>query len=112
MSSSTSRVDTVLVVQVDVVGAKTFQGALDGGLHVGGGAVGDARGRAVTGMGDQSELGGHDGLVAAALDGLADDFLAVEGSVDLGGVDVCDAEVECPVDGAIDSLSSSLPPVV
>lgn len=26
MSSSTSRVDTVLVVQVDVVGAKTFQG--------------------------------------------------------------------------------------
>ena len=41
-----------------------------------------------------------DDLVAAALDRPADDLLAVEGSVDLGGVDVGDAEVQRPVDGA------------
>ncbi|GGT57143.1 hypothetical protein GCM10010271_71090 [Streptomyces kurssanovii] len=42
----------------------------------------------------------HDDLVAAAPAGHADDFFAVEWAVDLGGVDVRDAEVEGPVDGA------------
>ena len=51
-------------------------------------------------VGDEPELGGDLHLVAAALDGLADDFFAVEGAVDLGGVDVGDAEVEGAVDGA------------
>ena len=49
---------------------------------------------------DEAELGGDDDVVAAALDGRADDLLAVERAVDLGGVDVGDAEVERAVDGA------------
>jgi hypothetical protein len=40
---------------------------------------------------DEAELGGDHDVVAAASDGLADDLLAVEGPVDLGGVDVGDA---------------------
>lgn len=51
-------------------------------------------------MGDETELRRHDDVVPAALDGLADEFLAVEGAVDLGGVDVGDPEVQGPVDGA------------
>ena len=75
------------------------QRALDGGPDVGRAAVGDA-GAAAAGVGDEAELGRDDDLVAAALDGLADDLLAVERPVDLGGVDVGDAEVEGAVDGA------------
>ena len=51
-------------------------------------------------MGDQTELGGDDEVVAAAGDGLADNFFAVEGAVDLRGVDVGDAQVQGPVDSA------------
>ena len=92
------RVDAVLVVQVDVVGAEPRQRAFDRGADVGGAAVDDAGSAA--GVGDETELGRHHHLVAAALDGAADDFLAVERSVDLGGVDVGDAQLERPVDGA------------
>ena len=92
------RVDAVLVVQVDVVGAETLQGALDGGLHVRGAAV-DHTG-AAAGVGDEAELGGDLHLVAAAVECLADDLLAEEGTVDLGGVDVGDTEFQGPVDGA------------
>jgi hypothetical protein len=41
----------------------------------------------------------HD-LVAAAVDGSADEVFVGEGPVDLGSVDVGDAQVERPVDGA------------
>jgi hypothetical protein len=41
--------------------------------------------------------------------GLADNFLAVEGAVDLGGVDVGDPEVQRPVNGA-DRLGVIEPP--
>lgn len=92
------RVDAVLVVEVDVVGAEPQERAFDRGLHVAGAAVDDAG--AVAGVGDETELRRHDDVVAAALDGLADDFLAVEGAVDLGGVDVGDPDVQGPVDGA------------
>ena len=92
------RVDPVLVVQVDVVGAEPLEGALDGGADVGRAAVGDAGPAA--GVGDEAELGGHHDLVAAASDGLADQFLAVERAVDLGGVDVGDAQVQRAVDSA------------
>ena len=74
------------------------QGALDGGADVGRAAVGDAGPAA--GVGDEAELGGDDDLVAAALDRLADELLAVERAVDLGGVDVGDAQVQRAVDGA------------
>jgi hypothetical protein len=92
------RVDPVLVVEVDPVGAQARQGALDGGADVGRAAV-DVAGSA-TGVGHEAELGGDDDLVAPALDRLPDDLLAVERAVDLCGVDVGDAEVECAVDGA------------
>ena len=55
---------------------------------------------AAAGVGDEAELRGDHDLVAAALDGPADDLLAEERAVDLGGVDVGDAEVEGAVDGA------------
>ena len=80
------------------VGAQSLQGPFDRGPDVGGGAVHGAGSTA--GVGDQTELGGDDDVVAAAGDGLADDFLAVEGAVDLRGVDVGDAQVQGAVDGA------------
>jgi hypothetical protein len=92
------RVDAVLVVEVDVVGAEPQERAFDRGPYVDGAAVDDAG--TATGVGDQAELRRHHDVVAPALDGLADDFLAVEGAVDLGGVDVGDPEVQRPVDGA------------
>jgi hypothetical protein len=51
-------------------------------------------------VGDQAELRGDDDPVAAAGDSLANYFLAVEGAVDLSGIDVGDAQVEGAVDGA------------
>jgi len=92
-------VDAVLVVQVDVVGAEAGQRSLDGGADVGWAAVDRAGGDAVA-VSDEAELGGDDDLVAAALQGPADHLLAVEGAVDLGGVEVGDAEVEGTVDRA------------
>ena len=92
------RVDAVLVVQVDVVGAEPPQRALDRGADVGRAAV--EAPRAAAGVGDEAELGRQHDLVAAALHGPADELLVGVGAVDLGGVDEGDAEVERPVDGA------------
>jgi hypothetical protein len=39
-------------------------------------------------------------IVATSLEGGADKFLVRVGAVDLGGVDVGDAQLECSVDGA------------
>jgi len=39
-------------------------------------------------------------LVAAAVDGSTDQFLVGEGTVDLGGIDVGDAQVQRAADGA------------
>ena len=55
---------------------------------------------AAAGVGDETELRRQDDVVAAVLDGLADELLVGEGAVDLGGVDEGDAQVERPVDGA------------
>ncbi|GEB55380.1 hypothetical protein GCM10017674_53840 [Streptomyces gardneri] len=59
------RVDPVLVVQVDVVGAQPLQRALDRGTDVGRAGV-EVPG-AVAGVGDQAELGGQNHLVPAPL---------------------------------------------
>ena len=88
----------MLVVQVDVVGAKPAQRALHGGADVGRTAVESPRARA--GVRDEAELGGEHHLVAAALDGTADEFLVDVRAVDLGGVDEGDAEIESAMDGA------------
>jgi hypothetical protein len=49
---------------------------------------------------DQAELRRHHDIVATPLEGPADEFLVGVGAVDLGGVDVRDAQVERPLDGA------------
>jgi hypothetical protein len=91
-------VDPVLVVEVDSVGAKALQGALDGGADVGRAAVEWAG--STTGMGQDAELRGDDDQVASALQRLTNDFLAVERAVAFSGVDVGDAEVERAMVGA------------
>jgi hypothetical protein len=91
-------VDAVLVVQVDVVGAEPPQGAVDRGADVGRAAVEVAG--AAAGVGDHAELGRHHDLVAAAVDGAAEEFLVGVGPVDLGGVEQGNTEVEGSVDGA------------
>ena len=67
------RVDPVLVVQVDVVGAQPLEGALDRDADVRRAAVEDAG--AAAGVRDDAELRRHHDVVAAVLDGPADEFL-------------------------------------
>src|SRR4051812_23798878 len=86
-----ARVNPVLVVQVDAVRAEPPEGTFDSCLDVGRSAVHGAG--TAAGMGNQPELGGNDDVVTAAGDSLADDFFAVEGTVDLRGIDVGDAQV-------------------
>ena len=88
----------MLVVQVDVVGAEPLQRALDRGSDVGRGAVEDTG--AATGVRDEAELRRQHDLLASTLDGPADQLLVVVGAVDLGRVEVGDAQIQRPVDGA------------
>jgi hypothetical protein len=88
----------VLVIQVDVVRAEPLQGALDGGAGVRRAAV-EYPGAAAR-VRDEAELRRQHDLVAEALDGPTDEFLVGVGPVDLGGVDVRDAQVQCSLDGA------------
>ena len=104
------RVDPVLVVQVDVVGAEPLQGTLDRDADVRRAAIEDAG--AATGVRDEAELRRQHDLVAAALDGPADEFLVAEGAVDFGGVEVRDAQVHRPVDGANRLGVAAFPDVV
>jgi hypothetical protein len=105
-----ARVDAVLVVKVDVVDAQALQGAVDRGADVRRPAVDDAG--AATGVRDQAELRRHDDPVPAALDGSADQFLVDVGAVDLSGVEMGDAQVQRPVDGADRFGVAALPGVV
>src|SRR5439155_27077779 len=92
------RVDAMLVIQVDAVGSEPGQGPLHGGADAGRAAVETPR--LAAGVRDVTELRGQHDLVPAALDGPADEFLVVEGPVDLGRVEEGDTELEGPVDGA------------
>jgi hypothetical protein len=47
----------------------------------------------------KSELGGKHDVVAASLDGAADQLFVLEGTIDLGRVEEVDAEVQRTVDG-------------
>ncbi len=76
-------VDAVLVVEVDVVGAEPLQRAFDREADVRRAAVEPA----AAGVGHEPELGGQHDLVAAALEGAADELLVGVRAVDLGGVD-------------------------
>ena len=104
------RVDPVLVVEVDVVGAEPPQGTLNRRADVRRAAVEDAG--AATGMRDEAELRRQHDLVAVTLEGSADQLLVQEGAVDLGGVEVGDAQVQRPVDGANRLRVAALPDVV
>src|SRR5271165_7600824 len=87
------RVDAVLVEQVYPVGAQAPQRPvhrLADVLRVAG-----QPGLAALVVEREAELGGDDHLVADRGEALADEFLVVVGSVDLGGVEEGDA----PVDG-------------
>jgi hypothetical protein len=48
----------------------------------------------------QPEFRYHDGLAAASFQGAADELLVGVGAVDLGGIDVGDAQLPCSLDGA------------
>ncbi len=89
-------VDPVLVEQVDVVEAEAPQRGVDHLTDVLGAAV-DAGGLAVR-ADAEAELGRHHDAVAAAFQGLAEQRLVGEGPVDLGGVEIGDAELEGAVD--------------
>ena len=91
------RIDAVLVVEVDVVGAQPSERSLDRGADVGRTAV--EMERTTPGVGDHAELGGQHHLVAAIGDGPTDQLLVGVGAVDLSGVDEGDSQVERPVDG-------------
>jgi hypothetical protein len=88
----------MLVVQVDVVGAQSLEGTLDGRADVRRAAVEDAG--AAARVRDNTELRRQHHLAAAVLDRPADEFLVGVGTVDFGGVEVRDAKVQRPVDSA------------
>ena len=92
-----ARVDPVLVVEVDVVGPEALEGTLDRDADALRAAVGDAGLRP---SGRSGRTSWPPPPVTPALDRPADQLLAVERAVDLGGVDVGDAEFERTVDGA------------
>ena len=88
----------MLVVEVDVVGPEALERTFD--------CDADALRTAVRDTGfstrvrDDAELRRHHHLIPPPLDGLTHQLLAVERAIDLGGVDMGDAQFERPVDGA------------
>ena len=78
--------------------SQPLQGALDRGPDVRRAAV--ERSGASAGVRDQAELRRDHDIVATSLDGAADEFLVGVRAVDLGGVDVGDAQLQRPLDGA------------
>jgi hypothetical protein len=87
-------VHAVQLVQVDAVGAQPVQRRVDAGP--------DVLGRPVAGHGavahHEADLGREEGLVAPTLERPADELLVGEGSVDVGGVDQRDTQIEGPPD--------------
>jgi len=91
-------VDAVLVVEVDVIDAETAQAALAGFADIVGFAV-DAAGPGIGGVANDAEFGGEDDFVALAHDGASDELFVSVRSVDVGGVEEGDAEIDGLVDG-------------
>ena len=91
-------IDPVLVVRINVVRTEPLQRALDRGADVPRAAVEHTR--ATTGVRDDSEFRRQHHLVAPAPDRAANEFFVVLRAVDLGRVEVSDAEVQRPVNGA------------
>src|SRR2546425_6393374 len=85
------RVDTVLVEEIDEVGLQSLERALDALLDV----LGPTVRHLLPVVDPEPELGGDDHLTAKGGKGFADELFVREGTVDLGGVEKCDA----PFDG-------------
>ena len=93
------RVDAMLIEEIDAVGAKTLEHALDRELDVVRAAVEAAAPRARLRIDVPAELGGDDHLVPEWRDAFAQDPLDLMWAVSLGGVEERDATVEgCPDD--------------
>ena len=89
-------VDSVLVVEVDVVGVEPPQRALDRKSDVGGSAVEVAG--SVADVRDHPELGGEDDVVTPTPEGPPDQLLVRVGPVHLRGVDEGDTQLEGTMD--------------
>ena len=96
------RVDAVLVVEVDVVGAQPLQRALDRAAHVLGRAVErrGASGSSGVGVGADAELGGDDRPRRGGRRAPCRQLLVRVRPVDLGGVEEGAAELDRAVDRA------------
>ena len=92
------RVHTMLIIEVNDIGAQAAQAGLAGGADVLGPAV-DAANGGVRLTADEAELGGEGDLVAPAGDGAADELLVFEGAVHVGGVEKGDAVIQRIVNG-------------
>src|SRR3546814_19140841 len=89
------RVDAVLIEKVDRVDAEPLERAFAGAPRVGGRAVdaGD-----LLALEPEAELGRDDQPIALAPDRFAEQFLVAERTIDFGGGEEGDAEVDRPVD--------------
>src|SRR4051812_18337761 len=85
------RVDAVLVVEVDVVGAKALERAFDNPCNCLWAAIDEA---ARSSREVPPELGRDDDPVAQRFEGFADEFLVCVGAVALGGVEEGDARLD------------------
>src|SRR3546814_11740144 len=85
------RVDAVLIEKVDRVDAEPLERAFAGAPRVGGRAVdaGD-----LLALEPEAELGRDDQPIALAPDRFAEQFLVAERTIDFGGVEEGDAEVD------------------
>jgi hypothetical protein len=92
-------VGEVDLVEVDTVGAEPSEGGLDGLPDVAAGSPGAAVGAEVA-VQVAAELGGDDGLVAAAAEGGAEHLFRVAGllAVDVGRIEEVDTQVKGGVD--------------
>jgi hypothetical protein len=86
----------VLVVEVDTVGGEPSQRPVDGDSHVRRGAV-EVSGTPAN-VRDHAELGGQDNLIAPSLQGAPHQLFVRVRTVDLGGVDEGDTQLEGAVD--------------
>ena len=100
-------VDSVLVVEIDVVEVEALEGGVAGGFDVLRPAA-EAPIAWVIFPAEVPELGGEEDLVAAGADGLADEFLVVAHAVDISGIKKVDTEIEGSEEGGYGLLVLAL----
>ena len=90
-------VDAVLIVKVDGLDAEAAQAGFAGLPDVIGLAA-DTTDVGILGIADDAEFCGESDIVTAALDGASDEFFIFVRTVDVGGIEKEDAEIEGAVD--------------